>query len=520
MVSPKAMLLMMTMIMLMIHKADDLTMDAIHSHHHRPPLNFAPLPTDAKTFAQSAPVVAPIDTRTSRGSPRSTPAPDRQHSSMMSASVLCRFTLRLSAISVLFALLCAWQIGRSQRFSPFFSPDVAALTADETRVTEASNRFLDDLLTSNWNAPTRQMLYSDYCVVVSSGRVRRKRYVRRAVVGILREWIALDDADPLKLQFQVHVIAPPVDELSNSDLPHVRDYAQLSALVHVHSEPTHAQFLSKRVFAREIKVYEQYYREKSPQITADELAAKVEKKRQFFPYWDREIGNYVRALEACLPVSKYTLVIEDDAVAARDMPRLLAQAVNQLEAIHAPSGGQNTTSDVDWAWIKLFHTERFMGWSIATLPLLLACAFAPAAIVGVVLYVRVSRNLALIVALQVAIVALILLVGLGRQAWFRSAPAGLAVSDVDCCIPAQLYNNRVIPRVIKFLRHPPYLDPVDRLLDEFRRQQNATLRQYMLVPHLFQHIGRFASYPGKNQGRWDKMVVSTSFEGERAWSTP
>lgn len=436
--------------------------------------------------------------------------------SSMSASLLCRFAMRLSAISAALALLCAWRIGRSMRFSPFFSPDVDALTVAEASVTQASDRYFDELIASGWKSPTRQMLYSDFCVVVSSGRVRRKRYVRRAVVALLREWIALDDNDPLKFKFQVHLVAPPVDELANSDLPHVRDYDALAALVRVHSEPTHVQFLSKRILARESRTYEEYYREKSPQITADELAARVEKKRQFFPYWDREIGNYVRALEVCLPFSKYTLVIEDDAVAALDMPRLLAQAVNQLEAIH---GDVNATNAVDWAWIKLFHTERFMGWSLATFPLLLTCALAPAAIVGVVLYVRTSRNLALIAALQVAIVALILLVGLGRQAWFRGAPVGLTVSDADCCIPAQLYNNRITPSVIKFLRHPPYLDPVDRLLDEFRSQHNATLRQYMLVPHLFQHIGRFASYPGKNQGRWDKMVVSTSFEGERPWST-
>jgi hypothetical protein len=354
---------------------------------------------------------------------------------------------------------------------------------------------------------------TDFCIVVSSGRVRRKRYVRRAVGAVLREWLALDDADPLKLRFQVHLVAPPIDELDDPDEVMVRDYRQLGALVHAHSLEIGEQFLTDRHFARESAGFQRFLEDRAPHLSPEQIAAKVEKRRSFYPYWDREIGNYVRALEACLPLSRYTLVLEDDAVAARDMPAMLADAVDQLEALHTT----NSSTDVDWAWIKLFHTERFMGWSVASLPALLACAGAPASLVGAIVYVRVSRNLAMIAALQVFLFALILLIGLGRQTWFRSAPRGLSVSNVSCCIPAQLYNNRVVPDIVTFLSNPPYVDPVDRLLDEFRARHNATLLQYMLVPHLFQHVGRFASYVGKNQGSWAKMVVSTEFAGEREW---
>jgi hypothetical protein len=424
--------------------------------------------------------------------------------------VLVRFALRVTLTTALLALVLTWQVGRHVRSSAFFAPNAAHLAAEERRVTDAADALLDALIAAEWRAPASHLLFTDFCVAVTSGRARRQRYVRRTVAALLREWIALDDADPLKSRFQVHVVAPPLDELNDPDALLPRDYRRLARLVLAHSESTRVQFLPDRLFAREDALYRRVLADRVPPLSAAQIAAHVARRRAFYPYWDREIANYVRALDACAPVSRYTLVLEDDAVAARDMPALLAAAVAHLEALH-----HNAT--VDWAWIKLFHTDHFDGWSLDSLPTLLACAAAPAALAGAVVYARVSRNLALIVALQVLVAALILLLGLGRQAWFRSAPPGLSVSNVSCCIPAQLYNNRIVPSIVSFLSDPPYVDPVDRLLDEFRARHNATLLQYMLVPHLFQHIGRYASYVGKNQGSWAKMVVSTSFAGEREW---
>jgi hypothetical protein len=59
----------------------------------------------------------------------------------MSGWLFWRFVARLTLATSLLALATTWQFGRKTRFSPFFSPDSAALTLDETRVTVASDAF-------------------------------------------------------------------------------------------------------------------------------------------------------------------------------------------------------------------------------------------------------------------------------------------------------------------------------------------------------------------------------------------
>jgi hypothetical protein len=432
--------------------------------------------------------------------------------SLSTSLAFIRFGLWLTLGTAGFSLALTAVVGQWMPHSRFFQRDNAALRRDESARMAESLQLIDSLIAAAWRPPTSQSLHTEICIAVSSGRARRHRYVMRTVATLLREWI--ESPDDVRDRIQLRVLAPPADALLHDDpVPlHHRDYDKLREIVPVDQEDTATPWFSSEELRRELDAYTEFKRNHSRFLGEATLAAAVERRRGKLPYWSEEIGNYVRALEACLMRSEYTLVVEDDAVAARDTPALLVDIVRQLEAMWTARDASR-----DWAWVKLFHTDRFDGWTRAHLHTLAALVGVPSVFAGFAArrFCRCTRAFSALIAGQVALALLIVLLGLGRQTFFASTqPMGLSPTKVKCCIPAQLYNNRVVPHIIAFLRQPPYIDPIDLLLDAFALNY-ANFTQYWYRPHLFQHIGRYATFSGKNQGRWSDMVVSNAFRGER-----
>ncbi|KAI9900965.1 hypothetical protein N3K66_005227 [Trichothecium roseum] len=214
----------------------------------------------------------------------------------------------------------------------------------------------------------------------------------------------------------------------------------------------------------------------------------------------------------------YFLLVEDDVVASRDWHRKLASAIRELEKA-SPRG--------DWLFIRLFHTEIYLGWNTEEYPTYVV--YIVLVWSSVVLAVMLCRQIvaplmagsssngggaatkkhfhhhesstattvtpraslprALSVRLATWLLAFTALYFLaGRQATQPLRPGLTEMPRYGCCGQGLLFPARHLPTVEAELRRPDgALEPVDSCIS--RMAAETGLAQWALVPSVLQHVG-------------------------------
>lgn len=364
------------------------------------------------------------------------------------------------------------RVGAHLRYSFFYQLNATAHDEEEALRRRASVLHLNDLLEHGWRVPTpppdaRPLI----CIALISTGSRthelraRERYVLQAASSLLSNIAAKDWRD-----VSLYLVAPR-DDGGNADT--------LRRLI--------------------------------PSV---ELPRRDVQQTNKLEWNVAQYDDFLSALTHCASVAPYALLLEDDVVAARNFLSALRSIIAKLDG---DGDGGAVRKRRDWAFVKLWFTEFWLGWGNDTLHTLVLLA----ALAGTLTYLllrfwRWPHRSALALALYVAALVVLTLLLVGRQHVF-SYPPGLREFDTGCCTPATLFNRRQAPRLVAYLRH--YLThhdrnqtvPHDVMISHAARDLGLRMLHY--TPHLFQHIGRISSSMSKVNPAWDTMKQSLSFPG-------
>ncbi len=228
----------------------------------------------------------------------------------------------------------------------------------------------------------------------------------------------------------------------------------------------------------------------------------VSSEQESIPNADRERLDYIGSLQVCLnQQAKYAVVIEDDALPARDF---ISRLKFVLQHRVARSGDS-------WAFLRLFYPEKYQGWgndpkivveligSVILIATLLTClsviVLRPTHYSGTfskwTLYVRFSLS---------CVLSLYILRTVGRPHLLEvrkvSAHFTSVIEAPGCCTPGVVYPRIHLQEVISYLQsvHCNKKDyPVDIALDDFA--QTRGLHRWLAVPNMMTHIGIISSLP-------------------------
>ncbi|OWA54192.1 Dehydrogenase/reductase SDR family member 12 [Hypsibius exemplaris] len=230
-------------------------------------------------------------------------------------------------------------------------------------------------------------------------------------------------------------------------------------------------------------------------------------------WYKAELSDYSSALKFCYEEYKemrikarttenrthLTLILEDDVIATRRVFDKMLQGVETLE-------GEN-----DWLLVRLYRSAYWDGWEKNDWSVLIALGCL-GGVIDIGFYSCVPVIIMMVVSGLITVCVLLML---NRQnlpfLWER---AGLHEDDASAGTLAVLYSTPRLAGLLEFLDSTSIgkETPIDVALNEFVAKTG--LKQFHLVPDLFDHRGVFSSGAGKNDGTYEFMKVSSSFVDE------
>ncbi|XP_072036776.1 post-GPI attachment to proteins factor 4-like [Amphiura filiformis] len=228
-----------------------------------------------------------------------------------------------------------------------------------------------------------------------------------------------------------------------------------------------------------------------------------------------ERQDYAYCLESALHFNpKYVVLVEDDAYPHQDFYEILHTILQTKLETRIRRGGLVVEDPKDWAWLKLsipyymndFHRDNF----VRTQWITLTCVISGIITLTFYLYketrslqsTKIQRNhiLSCYIVLIVSFLFFLPVVWtFGRPYYLKSRGIShyfyYLEPGTSCCTPAVLYPSDKVPGIIDFLRHADFKSiPMDWAMDEYRRE--LKLKQYLLTPNIFTHIGFYSSLNG------------------------
>ncbi|RHZ72384.1 hypothetical protein CDV55_108214 [Aspergillus turcosus] len=214
---------------------------------------------------------------------------------------------------------------------------------------------------------------------------------------------------------------------------------------------------------------------------------------------DKSLIDYQLSLKSCYGGTKapWILLLEDDVVAQREWYRHTMRSLETIE--HWRSHGKIK----DWLYLRLFYTEKFLGWNTEEWPTYLISSLAVISLValtGVCARRRSRLMQGILTNSFLAVVCLLfvpLLIGLyflaGRVTVQPMRPGVHLMNSHGCCSQALLFPREKAPLLIdhleKLQRTRP--EPVDSAIEILADQEG--LDRWAMSPSQMQHVGA-ASY--------------------------
>ncbi|KAL2807997.1 hypothetical protein BJX63DRAFT_53780 [Aspergillus granulosus] len=221
----------------------------------------------------------------------------------------------------------------------------------------------------------------------------------------------------------------------------------------------------------------------------------------------KSIIDYQLSLKSCYEDSNapWIMMMEDDVVAQR------AWYNRTLESLETIKSWRSRGSIKNWLYVRLFYTEKFLGWNSEDWPLYTVCSIATVTLVALMGFMGRRKMRPMQAVLTNSFIAIVcfgcvpLLIVLyflaGRVTMLPMRPGIHLMNGHGCCSQALLFPRENVPLLLEKFNQARYEHPyaVDSVIE---RLADATgLDRLVIVPSQMQHIGA-ASYK-ENRNRYD-----------------
>ncbi|XP_071831145.1 post-GPI attachment to proteins factor 4-like [Apostichopus japonicus] len=236
---------------------------------------------------------------------------------------------------------------------------------------------------------------------------------------------------------------------------------------------------------------------------------------------EKEKLDYMFCLREALDFQpKYVILVEDDALPHLDFYQVLEHVLRtKLET--TIKAGELVENDEEWLWLKLnfpdnlsfFERNWYFAIEWVALSLFVSGSFTLA--LHIVYQCRLRNDveenrgyhgswLYLVFAFSFLLVfACLVILERPYFTYLRSYSKHFYSlgPGTSCCTPAVLFPAGQAPYVIGFLKHTHCNSqyPLDFALENYRLQRG--LRQYLISPNIFRHIGMYSALRGKYNER-------------------
>ncbi|KAE8151616.1 hypothetical protein BDV25DRAFT_152337 [Aspergillus avenaceus] len=235
---------------------------------------------------------------------------------------------------------------------------------------------------------------------------------------------------------------------------------------------------------------------------------RLERSKKFFA--EKSLIDYRLSLQSCLDYTDapYFLMLEDDVVAQRSWYLTTRQAIDRIET------WQKRSLLSDWLYLRLFYTEKFLGWNAEhwreyfAWSLLVVVAVASLALstrrVTRSTHDLLSNSFLLVLCFLCVPLLILLYFASGRVTVQQPMKPGIHfMNRHGCCSQALLFPRDQISRVMTYLQKMEDQSkpkPVDTTLERFANE--FEIDRLAISPPQMQHIGA-ASYK-EDEKKWRK----------------
>ncbi|KAL4782531.1 hypothetical protein BJX76DRAFT_332525 [Aspergillus varians] len=233
-------------------------------------------------------------------------------------------------------------------------------------------------------------------------------------------------------------------------------------------------------------------------LTYEQLDAHVSLLRRLEEKKDikrKSLIDYHMSLKSCYEDSQapWIMMMEDDVVAQRGWYKHTMQSLETIQSWRSSGTIKN------WLYVRLFYTEKFLGWNSENWPIYLAWSVGTVAMVAV--FTVQSRrsirpmqstltNSFIAVVCFVCVPLLIILFFLaGRVTMLPVQPGIHLMNSHGCCSQALLFPRESVPQLLTHIEKARYARPyaVDSVIEHMANAND--LDRLVIVPSQMQHVG-------------------------------
>ena len=210
---------------------------------------------------------------------------------------------------------------------------------------------------------------------------------------------------------------------------------------------------------------------------------------------EKSLFDYRLLLQSCRTRTNapWIMALEDDVVAQKHWYERTLQAIETVEQ-WALQGMVNR-----WLYIRLFYTEKFLGWNAEDWPVYLGWSLVIIAATGCIglgarrqarsLRVVLTNPFLAILCLVCVPISILLFFLAGRVTVQPMRPGVHIMNRHGCCSQALLYPRERIPLVIDYLerRQRTFPQPVDSVIERLGNEMN--MDRLAISPSQMQHVG-------------------------------
>jgi GR25 family glycosyltransferase involved in LPS biosynthesis len=251
-------------------------------------------------------------------------------------------------------------------------------------------------------------------------------------------------------------------------------------------------------------VHPSYTEDWLPSLVDDIVVYNVDDRQmEQIRVWEAEAGlfrekglyDYSYLLKACYKQgTPYIAMFEDDVVAVDGWYHRTQAALEQAEALAALK-----SASPDFLYLRLFHTEEFLGWNseewktyvvysalFVALPVVALTAIRRMGPHGK----RIASDRVIFASVPISIALVVILFSLGRVT-VRPPPDGvIEMPRYGCCSQGFVFPREKAMTLVRWFEEK-HVGFVDVLTEEYADQHNEL--RFAIVPSVIQHVGRKSS---------------------------
>lgn len=230
-------------------------------------------------------------------------------------------------------------------------------------------------------------------------------------------------------------------------------------------------------------------------------------------YRSKAVFDYTYLLRHCLETgAEWIAMLEDDTLAVAGWYSRLIDALEQTFQQRLWTGKS------DWLYLRMFYTEKFLGWNNEEWAKYLTVSVAITSGIASLLYLMrlmmptlVSRAVIIAICFFATPLFIVLFFLAGRLSVQPLRPGVSEMANYGCCGQGLVFSHDMAPRIINRLAQKR-MGFVDSLVDEFADENG--LAKLVVIPSLLQHVGAKTSKEDDN----GNMAESRDTVAETIWN--